>query len=487
MIRLMIAAASSNSGKTTVTCGLLSLLKKQGLAPCSFKCGPDYIDPMFHRSVLGVDSHNLDLHLAGEERMKEIYARYSYGHDAVVCEGVMGMYDGISADSAEGSAWHTADLLDLPVILVVRPKGIALTLAALVRGLATFRENSHVAGVIINDCSRTYYETYGPAIEQGSGIPVLGYVPHTEEAVIQSRHLGLLTAGEIEGLKDKLEILGDIMAGTIDIERLKECCNYEDDRDSVGVVPEHGISFASQDNNGQLAVRLAVARDAAFNFIYEEGLDALRDEGAEICFFSPLADEHLPEGTSGVYLPGGYPELNAEKLSTNTTMMAELKAKIEEGMPVVAECGGFMYLSEGMEDDKGVMWPMMGLVPGECRNKGKLVRFGYGTLEAAEDTLLISRGETVNEHEFHHWDSTHTGEDLILTKRSTGKRSSSCFATSTVYAGYPHIYFAGGSAAARFVKAMKEYRDAVNTATREKPEASDINRKNDTDNKEEQI
>ena len=196
MIKFMITAPSSNTGKTAVTCGLLSLLERKGFDPCAFKCGPDYIDPMFHRSVMGIQSNNLDVFLAGEDGVRNVFAHYSKGHDAAVCEGVMGYYDGRTVGSTEASAWHVASLLDIPAILVVRPKGAALTLAAIIKGLAEFRNPSRICGVIFNDCSEMFYKTYAPSIEAESGIPVLGYLPHMEEAGFESRHLGLMTAEE---------------------------------------------------------------------------------------------------------------------------------------------------------------------------------------------------------------------------------------------------------------------------------------------------
>ena len=223
MIRVMIAATASNSGKTAVTCGLAALMKNKGFDTCAFKCGPDYIDPMFHRSVLGIESHNLDIFLAGQNRTKEIFDTYSRGKQAVICEGVMGYYDGI----AGSSPWHLAGLLDIPSILVIRPGGAALSIAATVKGFAEFRKPSKIAGVILNDCSKGFFDRYGKMLEDESGVPLLGYLPHMEEAVFESRHLGLMTAGEITDIRERIDRIARVMEDTIDVARLMEITSKE--------------------------------------------------------------------------------------------------------------------------------------------------------------------------------------------------------------------------------------------------------------------
>ena len=197
MLELMIAAPASGSGKTVLTCALLAALKQRGLNPCAFKCGPDYIDPMFHRSVLGVDSHNLDLFLSDENTVRDLYRRYSAGYGSAVVEGAMGFYDGLGGSTDTASAWHVADTLGLPVLLVVRPKGASLTLAAQIKGLQAFRTPSHIVGILLNDCSPMLVKSLGPMLERETGLPVLGYLPHLEEAVLESRHLGLRTDGGV--------------------------------------------------------------------------------------------------------------------------------------------------------------------------------------------------------------------------------------------------------------------------------------------------
>ena len=219
MVEFMTGAMASGSGKTAVTCALLAALARRGLSPCAFKCGPDYIDPMFHRSVLGVESHNLDLFLCGEERLRALYTRYAAGHGAAVCEGVMGFYDGVGGTD-RASAWQAARALGLPVLLVLRPKGASLTLAAQVQGMLRFRQPSQIAGLFLNDCSPGLYRSLAPLLERETGLPVLGYLPHRAEAAFESRHLGLLTAGEIRDLAQRIGILADQLEQTADLEGL---------------------------------------------------------------------------------------------------------------------------------------------------------------------------------------------------------------------------------------------------------------------------
>lgn len=456
MLKLMITAAASNSGKTAVTCGLLSLLKRKGLDPCAFKCGPDYIDPMFHRSVLGISSNNLDVFLAGEEGIKDVFARNIIGHGAAVCEGVMGFYDGVqdyegTKTGDYASAYHVASLLEIPAVLVVRPKGAALTLAAVIKGVAQFREQSRICGVIFNDCSEMYYRMYAPAIEKASGIPVLGFVPHMEEANFESRHLGLMTAEEIDDLAERIDRIGQKMEETIDLDRLFAVVGA-DDADDIEETIFTGDAACSSEGK----VRIAVAKDEAFNFIYADTITALEDAGAEIVYFSPLRDKALPEGICGMYLPGGYPELYGRQLSENSSMRSSILKAVKAGLPTIAECGGFLYLSTVLEDAEGNNWPMVGALPGHGSNAGKLVRFGYGHISADQDSLLLRKGEQVPVHEFHYWDTTADGSDMTLTKMSTGRQWNFGYAGDTLYAGFPHLYIAGGGLAERFVSACRK-------------------------------
>ena len=446
MIQFLLAAPRSGSGKTTMTCALLMALKRRGCAPCAFKSGPDYIDPMFHRAVLGVESRSLDLFFSAPETVRTLYAKGAAGHGAAVCEGAMGFYDGLGGVSDRASAWHLADTLGLPVLLVVEPKGQSLTLAAELKGLDSFRTPSHIAGILLNNCTARMHALLAPMLEKETGLPVLGFLPKLPEAVIGSRHLGLYTAAEVENLQQKLALLADAAEEHIDWPRLLALCEKEPP--ALPVQPE----------TPPARVRIAVAQDEAFCFIYAETLEAFRDAGAEVVFFSPLRDTALPENIGGLYLPGGYPELHARELSENTSLLREIKQKIESGLPTAAECGGFLYLGQSLTDAEGQSWPMAGVLPGEAKDAGRLVRFGYAELSADSDSLLFRAGESFPIHEFHHWDSTANGVALAAKKPVGGAEWRCGFVNEHFYAGFPHLYWAGTPLPQRFAAAAENYR-----------------------------
>ena len=446
MIQFLLAAPRSGSGKTTMTCALLMALKRRGCAPCAFKSGPDYIDPMFHRAVLGVESRSLDLFFSAPETVRTLYARGAAGHGAAVCEGAMGFYDGLGGVSDRASAWHLADTLGLPVLLVVEPKGQSLTLAAELNGLVNFRTPSHIAGILLNNCTARMHALLAPMLEKETGLPVLGFLPKLPEAVIGSRHLGLYTAAEVENLQQKLALLADAAEEHIDWPRLLALCEKEPP--ALPVQPE----------TPPARVRIAVAQDEAFCFTYAETLEAFRDAGAEVVFFSPLRDTALPENIGGLYLPGGYPELHARELSGNTSLLREIKQKIESGLPTAAECGGFLYLGQSLTDAEGQSWPMAGVLPGEAKDAGRLVRFGYAALSADSDSMLFRAGESFPIHEFHHWDSTANGVALAAKKPVGGAEWRCGFVNEHFYAGFPHLYWAGTPLPQRFAAAAENYR-----------------------------
>ena len=444
MLQLVLAAPRSGSGKTTAACALLAALQARGAQPCAFKAGPDYIDPMFHRAVLGVESHNLDLFFSTPATVRGLYTRHAAGHGAAVVEGAMGYYDGLGGVSDTASVWHLADTLGLPVLLVVRPKGASLTLAAELRGLLAFRTPHHLAGILLNDCSENLYNLLAPMLEKETGLPVVGHLPPLPEAAIESRHLGLKIAAEIEDLQRKIRILADSAQKTIDWPRFTALFDRPDPAAVPCTLPP-------------AKVRIAVARDAAFCFTYAETLEALEENGAELCFFSPLQDAALPTDIGGIYLPGGYPELYAVQLAANIAMRAAVKTAVQSGLPTVAECGGFLYLGQTLQDADGSAYPMAGVLPGQGVRGGRLVRFGYATLTARADSMLFAAGDALPVHEFHHWDSTANGTDFTAAK-ANGRSWACGFANAHLYAGFPHLYWAGTPLPCRFVAAACHYK-----------------------------
>lgn len=490
MIECLITAGASGSGKTSVVVGLLSLLQKKGYNVGSFKCGPDYIDPMFHRAVMGVESHNLDLFLASADRVKEFYQRYSAGKTAVICEGAMGYFDGLGGITDEASAWKVADTLDLPVIAVIDAKGASLSIAAQILGLKSLRQPHHIVGVILNKCSKMLYQRLKPALETETGVKIIGCLPYVEGAEFSSRHLGLYTAGEISDINQRIDKIAAALEDSLDfnafeelckrnvkagdgveqveLEESKNCASDGEDctldgrktcanelgyAESRKTCANCGKPDASTDCKTHAKAKIAVAFDDAFCFLYEETLDTLKEQGAELVFFSPLHDEGLPKGVSGLYLPGGYPELFAGELSFNEDMLKDIKSAIESGLPTVAECGGFLYLCESLEDGNGDIYEQVGIFKGAATNKEKLVRFGYSLLSQEEDSLLFRKGEEVPMHEFHYWDAADPGSDLLATKPLGGRSYRCAYSTDTLYAGFPHLYLAGKpKLAARFVE-----------------------------------
>ena len=445
MIRVMLAAPRSGGGKTTVSCALLRALQKRGRKPCAFKCGPDYLDPAFHRAVLGVESHNLDLFLCSEERLRALFRQGCAGHGAAVCEGVMGYFDGLGGDSDRASSWHVAVTLGLPVVLVLPARGASLTLAAEIIGLRAFRADSRIVGVILNECAPRLCRTLAPALERETGVPVLGCLPQTEAARFESRYLGLCAPSEIERLGDRLDELATLLAENVDLERLERLCACPDEPET-----QEKPEYCGHE------IRVAVANDKAFNFTYSETFETLRALGVEPIPFSPLRDETLPDKICALYLPGGYPERFTRELFYNSKMRESINRTVRNGLPTVAECGGFLYLGTSLCDKQGAAFPMAGVLPGAAADAGRPVRFGYQTLCAETDSLLFRAGERVPAHEFHYWESDSCGEGLLAEKGGRSWRC--CFVNETLYAGFPHLYFAGRpELAERFAAAARHY------------------------------
>ena len=446
MKRLMISAMASGSGKTVLTCGLLAALTARGHVAQALKCGPDYIDPMFHEKVLGVPSRNLDLFLQGEDGVRRTLLKQK--GDYVVVEGAMGFYDGVNGTD-RASAWQVARAANLPVVLAIRPGGSSLTLAAQVRGLLTFRADSQIRGLVLTACRPSLYAHLAPILEEETGLPVLGYLPPMEEANIGSRHLGLQTPGEIADLNQRFRKVAEQLEKTVNL-------------DALWALVEETEKTAVQDRPRRFRPRnccaIGVAWDAAFCFYYADNLDALRNAGAELVFFSPLQADALPE-VDGLYLGGGYPEVYAQALFRQAGIRSAIRAALRDGMPTVAECGGFLYLQEQLQTEQEVPWPMVEALPGMGYPTRQLRRFGYLTLQAERDSLLFRAGEEIPAHEFHHWDSTQTGTALLAQKPS-GKHWRCGYATDTLYAAFPHLHFGGGlPLAERFVSAAAAYRE----------------------------
>ena len=561
--KIVIAADRSGAGKTTVSCGLLAVLKKRSVKVQSFKCGPDYIDPMFHRRVLGVPSGNLDSFFTDDVTLRRIFrARVvESGAELALVEGVMGYYDGLGGVSSRASTWEIAHILDAPTILVLDAKGASVSIAALVRGMMEFGEEmeaegsgstpgrpaeippeevpaigraactgdsevaspsngcrrdepekrarsrqSGIRGLILNRVSPMFYPRLKSVIEEYCpGIEVLGYLPELPELQVPSRHLGLVEPAEIEDFQRWTERVAAQMEESVEVERLLEIagvdvlnipqtqgnaafvqpvtCRAMEDEDSERSTVEAEISGtdavlaapdkASSAMNGlkcraralERPVRIAVSEDEAFNFTYEENRALLRQLGAELVPFSPLHDAALPADTDGLLLSGGYPELYKDALHANASMRASVAEAVRQGLPTIAECGGYMYLLDAIEQV-----PMCGVLTGDAERKPRLVRFGYVEAETRRDSVLGPAGTVLRGHEFHRYDCDFNGADCTLTKPAAGhgraatsaRSYEGIYLTDTLAAGFPHFYYWSNPAAlAHFLDACRTWREKL--------------------------
>ena len=444
--RIMLAAPKSGSGKTLLTCGLLEILRRRGLNPIACKCGPDYIDPMFHRYVLGIPGRNLDSFFLPPEGVREVLADAVREEQAgiAVLEGVMGYYDGLGGTETSASSWEIAEITDTPAILVLDCKGASLSAAAMASGFLNFRKNSHIAGVILNRVSSMYYERLAAAVEEASGLPVLGYLPESEEYRMESRHLGLFLPGEIDRMRERIGRLADQMEKSIAVERVLEVAGMPFERESKVKEKAENESMeaesiaklpACQEQKVTLRVRIGVARDEAFCFYYQENFRLLEQMGAELVYFSPLRDKKIPDGVNGLLFGGGYPENYARELAENAAMRESVRQSIAAGMPYLAECGGFLYLHRTLEGSDGKHWEMAGVYPFDAYRTNRLRRFGYVR-------LLTPSGQEIHGHEFHYWESEDPGTDWEAVK-PTGNRSWRCIhEKGAQIGGFPHLYYA---------------------------------------------
>lgn len=464
--RFMLAAGASGSGKTMITCGILQALKNRGLKVSSFKCGPDYIDPMFHEKVIHTKSGNLDTFFTGEEMTRYLFCQSAEESDMSVMEGVMGYYDGLGGCSVKASACDLAEVTDTPVILVVNTRGMSLSVLAYIKGFLTYREPSRIKGVILNQFSAMLYPQMKERIERELGIRVYGYVPRMEDCSLESRHLGLVLPQEVEQLEEKLQHIAEVLENTLDLDAMLELGHSAGSPGEMIHAQERIEKLTGQmreEQAGEQPLRIAVSRDEAFCFLYEANMDLLRRFGAELIFFSPIHDSQIPEA-DGVLFYGGYPELFAKQLSENVSMRSDVKRKLTEGMPCMAECGGFMYLHKSMEDMDGTAWPMAGVIDGKAYKTSGLGRFGYIELYPAEEP---EAEQVLKGHEFHYFDSTSCGESYVA-KKPLRKRSWRCIhETKTLMAGFPHLYYDSCPGfLIKFLKKCRNYQKAQISKTK---------------------
>ena len=465
--RFMIAAPKSGSGKTMITCALLQLLKDSGKNVSSYKCGPDYIDPMFHKKVLGVPSKNLDTFFTDEKTTVQLFLDKRADGDFAVLEGVMGLYDGLGGIYEQGSSYHLAKVTQTPIILVVDAKGMGKSVLALIAGFLQYDTQHLIKGVLLNRMSKGYYDIIKPLIEKELSVKVVGYFPEQKDIRLESRHLGLVMPDELADIKEQLDELAGRLKKTIDMDLFMDIAEEADeigDSGSADIYNEKNIGNCDPNdfsqNKAMNTVNIAVAMDEAFCFYYEDNLRLLEKCGAKLQYFSPLHDTSLPKDCDAMLLGGGYPELYTKELSENVSMLADIKKAFKDGMPTVAECGGFMYLhayirnicddndkknnadtqnNTDIQNDMNKS-KLVGALDGGCHFKGKLVRFGYIEL-AEKHSNFLPPNEKIKAHEFHYYDSTDNGADCIATKPATGRSYDCVISHDNYWLGFPHLYY----------------------------------------------
>ncbi|WJQ82873.1 cobyrinate a,c-diamide synthase [Brevibacillus brevis] len=432
--RIVIAGTGSGAGKTTVTIGLMAALKRKGHTVQGFKCGPDYIDPTYHTAVTGRASRNLDSFMLEHEIVKEIFVRGSEGADISIIEGVMGMYDGKEATSDKGSTAEISILTGSPVLLVVNCQSMARSAAAIVKGFQLLNPQARIVGVIANKVgSEGHHKIVKAAIEQECGIPVVGYLKRENELEIPERHLGLVPSVERGELTPLFEKLADLIAETVDLEQIWELAKAE---------PLQAEPALFAPRKASANVTIAVAKDPAFHFYYPENLELLEAYGAKLAFFSPLAGEGVPEDADGLYIGGGFPEEFAAELSQNEAVKQSIRSAITKGLPTLAECGGYMFLTEAIVTTDGDSYPMVGLIPGKVTMQKKLAALGYREVRGKEGNFLIGTEEQAKGHEFHY--STYASDqELPAAYETKGLRGTKPegYVQENLVAGYTHLHF----------------------------------------------
>ena len=456
MKSIIIAAPVSGSGKTTVTIGLMECLKRRGLKVAPFKVGPDFIDPGYHRVVTGRPSLNLDGWICSAQTVQEIFAHHSAAADIAVIEGVMGLFDGISGRSDEGSTAQIARLTGSTVFLVVDAKGFARSIAALIKGFAEFDPEVRIGGVIFNNVSsENHARILTEAVESAvPSIRVVGSIQRDSRLHIPSRHLGLLTAEENELSDMYLDHLVEVIRSSVDLGMIWAIAGAGD----VFDLPELKAPAAA-------VVKIAVARDRAFCFVYESNLEILRAAGAELVEFSPLADSALPDGISGIYLPGGYPEAYADELSANCSMKGAIKGAIDAGMPTYAECGGFIYLTAGVavnSETERTLKEFIGIFPVATTMLRKRKALGYREIKLRSDSILGRKGAIARGHEFHYSqaDEMPAGiERLYQVSKGQNDLGTEGYRYKNCVASYIHLHFGSNPGmAAAFVAGCRKFK-----------------------------
>ncbi len=446
----VIAAPKSGAGKTTITLALMKAISKSGVRVAPFKAGPDYIDPSLHRLVCKRPSYNLDTWMMGADGVRESFARGMAGADLAIVEGVMGLFDGKAGVVEDGSTAHLAKTLGLPVVLVVDASAMAGSVAPLVKGFVDFDKEVNIAGVILNRVgSPNHYKILKEALRKIK-VKDFGYIPKAPELQLPDRHLGLVTGAELSGSRQWrgfIKNASKLVTAHIEIGKIAGVARPAKLSKNKNILPKS----PARDSRPLIAV----ARDRAFSFYYDENLDMLRDLGAKLVFFSPLLDKELPKGIGGLYLGGGYPELHAEVLGANADLRSEVKAFAEQGRPIYAECGGLMYLGRSLKDLAGNRFDMAGVFPWRSKMLIRRKRLGYRELRMKEGSPFLKKGGVIRGHEYHYSELITRAKLKTVYKIGKGKTATDeGYLYKQTLASYMHLHFRSNPEFARgFVEA----------------------------------
>lgn len=502
--RIVISAPKSGSGKTLVSVSMMKAFSMLGKKVSAFKCGPDYIDPMFHKKILKVPSKNLDLFFTDENETKDIFLGGNSAEISVI-EGVMGLYDGLGGTEEAASTYALARALKSPVILVIDARGMARSVLAEIAGFLSMDTENLIRGVILNNISPSLFRILKPLIEKNLPVKALGFFPHQDEIKIESRYLGLKLPDEIKSIEENVGKAAEKLKKSVDLEDILKIAesapelefseNFDEikgegkteilansvsqaDLPSQSALANQqnlidgtekpnkkkGINRSDSSNpvnqrNLQKKARIAVAKDEAFCFYYDDNLRLLEKFGAELVFFSPLHDARLPENVSGLVLGGGYPEMFAEQLEKNEQMRNSVKNAVESGLPSLAECGGFIYLHKNLVDRNKKSFKMTGVIDADTFWSGKLVRFGYVSIRE-KNPLFLKKNPEIKGHEFHYFDSEKNGSDCEETKPAGGKMFEAVFTGENHWWGFAHLYYASNPEfAENFVEACRKWQE----------------------------
>jgi len=433
---LVVGGTHSGSGKTTVALGLMAAFRRRGLKVCAFKAGPDFIDPGYHSQTCGAVSRNLDGWMLTQGYNRKSFQKHARGSDIAIVEGVMGLFDGYDGKSEAGSTAQMAKWLRLPVLLVVDARSMARSAAALIYGFEHFDQDLDFAGAVFNRIgSPTHLRYLKEALAGTVKMPCLGGLPRESDLALPERHLGLVTSEDNPLSSDYVERLAGLVEESIDLETILA---------RLGDIPEKGLE--KHPSSGKCyPVRIGVARDEAFCFYYQDNLEILESFGAELVFFSPLRDERLPEGITGLYLGGGYPELFALRLSDNVSLRGEIRGLAEKDFPIYAECGGFMFLCQGIQDTEGSFYPMAGVYPFTVRMLSRLKSLGYREVRLAASCPLGTVGQVIRGHEFHYSEMIEGPKGVQLAYSIAGRRGKDThgegFLMRNTLGSYVHLHF----------------------------------------------